>query len=239
MRILAIETSGRLGSAAALEADGASWKLLAEKRLTGSDGRTAQALAPALVALLAEVGWTPKSIELIAVPVGPGSFTGLRIGVTTAKILAYAVGAEVIGVNTLDVLAEQSPRSTASLWTILDAQRQELFVARFSAAPSGAEASFRRTDDTAILPIEDWLARLQEGDGVTGPALKKLAARLPRGVILLPEDCWEPTAAAVGRLAWRAYQGGHRDDAWKLMPAYYRPSAAEEKAAASKGHPSI
>ena len=97
----------------------------------GGDQRTAQALAPAIAAIAAAADWSPRSVDLVAVAVGPGSFTGLRIGVTTAKTFAYAVGAEVIGVNTLVALAAQAPPSAAPLWTILDAQRQELFAAKF------------------------------------------------------------------------------------------------------------
>src|SRR5205823_153504 len=80
---------------------------------------------------LATANWLPKEVELVAVTVGPGSFTGLRIGVTTAKAFAYAIGAEVVGVNTLDALAAQALPSPSPLWAILDAQRQELFAAKF------------------------------------------------------------------------------------------------------------
>jgi tRNA threonylcarbamoyl adenosine modification protein YeaZ len=83
--------------------------------------------------LLHEVDWCVESINLVVVAVGPGSFTGLRIGVTTAKTLAYAVGAEVIGVNTLAVIASQAPRSDTPLWVVIDAQRGELFAAKFDA----------------------------------------------------------------------------------------------------------
>src|SRR4029077_17224460 len=109
MRILAIETSGRTASVAALEAADGDVVLLQEAATT-RDERTAQALFPVLKVMLQEVGWAPDAIELWTVGVGPGSFTGLRIGVTLAKTFAYAAGAEVIGVNTLAVLAEQAPR---------------------------------------------------------------------------------------------------------------------------------
>src|SRR5688572_10548194 len=99
MRIIAIETSGRHGSLAVLSG-GAEDALLQCEAVLGGDQRTAQSLAPALRDLLAEVKWPPPSIGLVAVVVGPGSFTGLRIGVTTAKAFAYAVGAEIVGVNT-------------------------------------------------------------------------------------------------------------------------------------------
>ena len=223
--ILAIETSGRYGSAALLWGDDYAAQVVGQIVLP-EDQRTAQSLAPALKQLLTDVGWTPKSVELIAVTTGPGSFTGLRIGVTTAKAFAYAIGAEIIGVNTLAALAAQTPPSTAPLWTILDAQRQELFAAKFMV---GEKLDIRPERETAIVPQDRWLAGLQPGDRVIGTALKRLAVRLPHGVNKLPEELWQPMAAAVGQVAWKSYQAGQRDDIWQLNPNYYRPSAAEEK----------
>jgi tRNA threonylcarbamoyladenosine biosynthesis protein TsaB len=219
MRIVAIETSGRFGSVAALTGEGSDVSLVSQSTL-GGDQRTAQALAPALHELLEQIGWTPSSIQLVAVTVGPGSFTGLRIGVTTAKTICYAVGAEVIGVNTLAAMAAQAPKESLPLWTILDAQREELFVAKFHDGSLGA---------TAIVARDSWLAQLQPGDRVCGPPLRSLGALLPPGVIMVPIDCWQPMAAAVGHVGWQGYRSGRRDDVWQLLPQYYRASAAEEK----------
>jgi tRNA threonylcarbamoyladenosine biosynthesis protein TsaB len=224
-RIVAIETSGRFGSAATLLGGADRSRLIGQIALSG-DQRTAQALAPALQQLLKQADWSPTSIELVAVAVGPGSFTGLRIGVTTAKTFAYAVGAEVIGVNTLEALAAQAPVSAAPLWTILDAQRQELFAAKFLVDDAG---QLRAECETSIIAQDAWLAELRPGDRVTGTALARLAARLPAGVEAVPPEFWQPMAEAIGQVAWQAYQLGQRDDVWKLAPKYYRASAAEEK----------
>lgn len=225
-RILAIETSGRHGSVAALlgEADGA---LVVGQIVLSGEQRTAQSLAPSLQQLLAAADWSPRAVELIAVAVGPGSFTGLRIGVTTAKAFAYAVGAEVVGINTLTALAAQAPSSASPLWTVLDAQRQELFAAKFVGGGGGLD--IRAECDASIVSQDRWLADLQPGDRVTGPALIRLAPRLPTGIVAVPEGLWQPMAAAVGQVAWQSFQMGQRDDVWKLAPNYYRPSAAEEK----------
>jgi tRNA threonylcarbamoyladenosine biosynthesis protein TsaB len=226
MRIVAIETSGRWGSLALLRGEGDDAVLVCQANLTG-DANTAQWLATALRDLFSRAGWEPRSVDLVAVAIGPGSFTGLRIGVTTAKTFAYAVRAEIVGVNTLAVLARQSDKVNGPLWAIMDAQRQELFVSRFESR--GDELDM--TGDTRIVPQETFLAGLQPGDHVTGPALVRLAPRLPSGVAITPQEFWQPTAIAVGQLAWRIHRSGRRDDVWKLAPAYYRASAAEEKAA--------
>ena len=104
MRILAIETSTARGSVALLRRD----ELVGEFVLA-EDQRTAQSLFPAMAQLLAQAGWAPRTIDLVAVTSGPGSFTGLRIAVTAAKTFAYGCGASLVAVDTLQVLAEQLP----------------------------------------------------------------------------------------------------------------------------------
>jgi tRNA threonylcarbamoyladenosine biosynthesis protein TsaB len=224
-RILAIESSGRHASVATLCGDADGTRLVGQTLLSG-DERTAQVLAPTIQQLLTAADWSPKSVELVAVTVGPGSFTGLRIGVTTAKAFAYAIGAEVLGINTLEALALQATPSASSLWAVLDAQRQELFAARFI---FDDQFNFRTEVETCIIPQDEWLAGVRSGDRVIGPALKRFASRFPTGVEVLGEQSWQPVATSVGEVAWKNYQAGHRDDVWKLSPNYYRPSAAEEK----------
>ena len=224
-RILAIESSDRHASVATLWGDETGTRLIGQSLLSG-DERTAQMLAPTIQQSLAAADWSPKSVELVAITVGPGSFTGLRVGVTTAKAFAYATGAEVLGINSLEALALQAAHSTVPLWTILDAQRQELFAAKFIV---NEQFEIRAEHETCIIRQDKWLANLEPGDRVIGSALKRLSLRLPAGIEVLPEHLWHPVATAVGQLAWKNYQAGRRDDVCKLLPNYYRPSAAEEK----------
>lgn len=224
-RILALETSGRYGSVAALWGHPNGVEQVNQISLSPVQ-RTAEALAPTLKQLLENASWPPSSIDLVAVTVGPGSFTGLRIGVTTAKVFAYAVGAEVVAVNTLDVLAAQAPASRKSLWTVMDAQRQELFAAKHAIGQNG-KYEMRRA--TFIISQDSWLASLSADECVTGPALNRLANRLPDNIATTPQETWQPMAVAVGQIAWQACCAGRRDDLWRLAPNYYRASAAEEK----------
>ena len=124
MRILAIETVETTGSVALLEDE----CLVAERPLD-PQGRSAQTLAPGIEQLLAEARWRAGDVELVAVATGPGSFTGLRIGVTTAKVFAYAAGCQVIGVSTMSAIASRVPQHVTYFSVILDAHRNELFVA--------------------------------------------------------------------------------------------------------------
>lgn len=226
MKVLALETSERIGSIAALEADGPTGQLLIETSLP-QDRRAAQTLVPEIKTLLAELGWKPRDLDLIAVTTGPGSFTGVRLGVTTAKSMAYAIDAQVAGVHTLATIAAGVTQPFQRLWTILDAQRGELFVSAFE---SSEMEIFCGDINTRIVDAETWLDEVQQGDLVNGPALSKLADRLPSGALAVAEAEWKPRAAMVGRLGIATYQNGDAISAMQLTPQYYRKSAAEEKA---------
>jgi tRNA threonylcarbamoyladenosine biosynthesis protein TsaB len=240
MKILAIETTDQAGSAALMEGE----RAVAERRLEPRE-RSAQWLAPAIRDLLAAGAWQPSDVRLIGVAIGPGSFTGLRVGVTTAKTFAYAVGCDVIGVPTLEVIAAQvaaemppgskqlpRPQIAAVLSVVLDAGRQQVFSARFRPI---ADGRLEWMEPTALVDDAVWLAGLQPGELIAGPGLRKFSDRLPKNAIVAPTQLWAPGAATVGRLALGRYQSGQRDDLWSLAPQYFRASAAEEKAAAAKG----
>jgi tRNA threonylcarbamoyladenosine biosynthesis protein TsaB len=220
VRILALETAEMAGSVAALEGP----RVLAERWLDAAQ-RSAQSLAPAVSALLAEVGWQPTDVQLVAVTTGPGSFTSLRIGVTTAKAFAYAAGCEILGASTLEVIACRAPAEVAKVIAVMDAQRQQVFTATFERAASEWECR----EPTAIVDNSAWLAGLRAGDVVSGTGLSKLADRLPAGVLALDPSLWAPTAEATGQLAWQKYRTGQRDDVFTLLPQYYRRTAAEEQ----------
>lgn len=221
MRILALETTERIGSLAAM-CDG---RLLAEIELDPHQ-RSAQSLAPGMKALLEGVGWRPADVDLVALTVGPGSFTGLRVEVTAAKVFAYAAGAQVLGVDTLETIAAASPHSHQAVSVGVDAQRGEVVARAFR---RHADGWFRPLAPAELLDLETWIANLPVGMALSGPVLRKLAGRLPPGVRVLGPRCWGPRASQVARLAARDSAAGRRDDLWTLAPRYSRRSAAEEK----------
>jgi tRNA threonylcarbamoyladenosine biosynthesis protein TsaB len=225
MHILAIETTDRSGSVAALDDD----RVVAEIDLDPTM-RSAQSLAPGIASLLEHVGWNPREIRLVAVATGPGSFTGLRVGVTTAKLIAYATDAQVQGVNSLEAIAWQAPPEVGDVWAVIDAQREQLFAGHFLRAASGV---WQSTGEIQLIDNAAWLNLLLPGQSLSGPAVAKFLGKLPAEVRQVDQSLWAPKAAAVGRLAWRQYQSGARDDVFSLVPKYYRRSAAEEKRALS------
>ncbi len=234
-RVVALETSGRSGSLAAVSVGvsqvGASQVEVVARLVLPDDQRSAQSLLPALTELLGTSGWRVAELDLICTTTGPGSFTGLRIGVTTAKTLAYATGAKLVGVHTLSAIAAAVDTAGDRVWAVLDAQRQELFAACFQ--PGWKEAG-SRVPETLVVGVDDWLGRLRVGDVVSGPPLKKLSDRLPAGVRMADASLWAPTAEAVARLGIVALERGETIDPMQLVPHYYRKSAAEEKADAKR-----
>jgi tRNA threonylcarbamoyladenosine biosynthesis protein TsaB len=182
---LALETSSKYGSIALFRDD----QLVEEQTLPRTDG-TAKTLAPALHELLARHAVSPRSLDLIAVTNGPGSFTGLRIGIVTAKILAYASKAQVIGVNTLHAIALQAPDEANRVTAILDAQRSQLYVADFHRVDNWLEP----IAETRITDRETWIDDLTSESIIIGPVLEKLSSNMDSSVPLAPKESWEPTA---------------------------------------------
>ncbi|MEM6331375.1 MAG: tRNA (adenosine(37)-N6)-threonylcarbamoyltransferase complex dimerization subunit type 1 TsaB [Planctomycetota bacterium] len=218
MKLVAIETAHPPGSLATLDTHAGAAPAVTPLMLPEGE-RTARSLAPALHKLLQQSGWRLEQLDAVAVTVGPGSFTGLRLGVTSAKALAYAAAAVCVPVNTLAVLAAQA--GGAAGWAVLDAHRGELFAAPF-AGPG-------LTGEVEILAEAAWLGRLAEGDTVTGPVLGRLRDRLPPGVTSADPADWLPKAETVAKLATAAVEAGDTVSPFELLPDYYRPSAAEEK----------
>lgn len=209
------------GTVAALAGD----RLLGQLELNPSQ-RSAQSLAPALAEMLERIGWRSSDVDLVAVTAGPGSFTGLRVGVTTAKTFAYAVGAGVMGIDTLQVVAATAPMEIDGLWVAVDAQRGDVVAAEYRRDTAGWMS---RVGEARLVAASEWLAELAPGSAVSGPGLKRLVSRLPAELKPLEPRFWQPTAEMVGRVALHDYQAGRRDDLWSLVPHYSRRSAAEEK----------
>ncbi|MGI5825193.1 MAG: tRNA (adenosine(37)-N6)-threonylcarbamoyltransferase complex dimerization subunit type 1 TsaB [Bacillota bacterium] len=127
MRLLAIDAATKGLGLAVAEDD----RLLASAAL--NVGKThSQRLLPLLDDLLREGGLKLKDIDTVAVTVGPGSFTGLRIGISTAKAIAYAIDAEIVGVKTLDALAQNCLNCGSLICPILDARRNEVYYGIYS-----------------------------------------------------------------------------------------------------------
>ncbi len=221
MKTLAIDTSTRQSSLALFQGD----ELLATQWLDTAVPTT-QVITPTLQHLIDEVGWKPTELQLVLVAQGPGSFTGLRIGVMTAKTIAYVAGATTLGVNTLQAITTRCNEPVSSLHVVMDAQRHQFFHSHFERNEYGKYVS---QADTRIVDQEALFASLAAGESITGPGLHKKHALVPEGVRVVDENYWASTAEAVGRVGIADFLAGKSDDFWTLNPKYYRKSAAEEK----------
>jgi len=223
VRIAAIDTSTRSCGVALLETDGGSGPLpavVAEAAVLARDSHTAR-LLPLLEALLDQVGWPRDRIDLFAAARGPGSFTGLRIGLGTIRGLALAAGKPCVGVGALDALAEAHGAAEAMRVPILDAGRGEVYAACFDPTSSPPE-----------IVREPWvgppggLAERIEGPAVLfGPGLDPRVLSVGPSVGVRWASAPRAVAAAVGRLALAALEAGD-PDALAMAPLYVRPPDA-------------
>jgi tRNA threonylcarbamoyladenosine biosynthesis protein TsaB len=193
MRLLAVETSGTHGGIALME-DGR----VVDEVCLAEGLRHARDLIVAIKEACDRAGWGRRT-DVVALSIGPGSFTGIRIAVTFAKFVAWDAGAKVVAVPTLRVLAENAPADCGRIVPILDAKRGGLFAGIFerrdhARARRDEDARARRDEDARARRDED--ARARRGSGGTlsnleetfGPALiepEALARRLEAPALIL------------------------------------------------------
>ena len=170
-------------------------------------------LLPRIQQALRTANWQPSDVDFVAVSIGPGSFTGLRIGLVTAKTFAFATEAQVIAVNTLETIATQTLTAICSkgdmpqpnqdfdsIRVAIDAQRGQLFACEYeidgtNLVPAKSEFS--------LVNKQDWLAQFSKRQIASGPALLRMKSDL--SVLdknqIAPESSWQPRAATIGRIA--------------------------------------
>jgi tRNA threonylcarbamoyladenosine biosynthesis protein TsaB len=224
MLILVIDTSTD-GPAVGL-ADGSGRLRVAT--VTGGR-RHGRDLVPAIRDLLAAEARAVSDLGLVGVGVGPGSFTGLRIGLTAAKVLAYASGAELVPFDSLEGMAQNAPDDANRVSAVGDAQRGDVHAAEFGRPAPGEPLTMILP--SRILPLGEWAAGLEPGTLVLGPGLASPAilGSLPHGIRIADHGLHGPRAESLTALVLRLHAGGLRGDLWTLEPNYLRRSAAEDQ----------
>jgi tRNA threonylcarbamoyladenosine biosynthesis protein TsaB len=223
--ILSLETATGCGSVCLSRGGLPGFRLLAEcisqqeithsRRLLGSVVWVLQA---------AGVQWT--ELDAVAVSCGPGSFTGLRIGMAAAKAIAMATGKPLLGVPTLDALALASPLAPGLVCCLLDARKQEVYAAFYRMGENGLPEPVSRP---AVLPPAGLLDSVREPVLLVGPGAmvyKELWAGR-KEVTLLPDHLAQPRAQHVGLLAAHLLATGRVLDPVTAAPLYVRASEAE------------
>ncbi len=195
-------------------------------------------LLPAIEVLLGDLSLAPADVSEVVVGRGPGSFTGVRIGVATAKGIAHGLGVGLFGVGTLDAIAWGVPREwSGTLGVVGDAMRGEVYPAVFDLSQSAEGRTVaRRDDDCVAVPgsaAQAW-ARLDEPMFLAGNGLIKYAEvfsdALGEGGTLAPTAWWSPTGAGLLRAFAATLRTGAGSDGRPglVLPVYTRLSDAEE-----------
>jgi tRNA threonylcarbamoyladenosine biosynthesis protein TsaB len=221
-RVLVLETAGRVGQVALASGD----TVLSEARLEEAR-RRASDLALAVAEVLKRQGWAARDLTAVVVGLGPGSYTGLRVGLASAKALAYATGAAFFGVETFAALVVRAPSEVCSLTVVGDALQGKVFRHDFQRVGT---RGWESAGPMNVAEADEWLASLQPATWVSGPAAGMFDRRLPAGVRLADPDWREPQPAdlltAARTLPWAV-----TTDVWTAEPLYGRGSSAEEKEA--------
>jgi tRNA threonylcarbamoyladenosine biosynthesis protein TsaB len=220
---LAIETSGRTGSVA-LVRDGV---VLAEP--TFEHGlKNAAAILPMIDRLCRDAAIGPKDLAELYLSIGPGSFTGLRIGVTLAKTMALTTGVKIVAVPTVNVLAANAPADAKHVIIVLDAKRDQIFAARFDGEATAEPAHLDSL--SAMLQRSPRPVHLL-GEGI--PYHEKFMPKDDPGVIVTSPESWRARAAVVATIGQAMARRGKFADPDRLTPLYIRKPEAEEKWEAS------
>jgi tRNA threonylcarbamoyladenosine biosynthesis protein TsaB len=225
MRILAVETATLQGSIALVGEQG----VLAEVR--SEEGMTHAAwLMPAIERLFRMTALSLEQIDGLAVSAGPGSFTGLRIGLSTVKGLALGAGKPVVAIDTLDVLAQAVPPCRRLVCPIVDARKKEVYAALYG--PS-EEDGLRRLTPDMVLPPQRLAERIDAavlfvGNGIE-PYRSVLSRTLGHRALFASQRFRYPRAAVVAQLGLARLARGRTDVLETLEPLYVRPSEAELK----------
>jgi tRNA threonylcarbamoyladenosine biosynthesis protein TsaB len=190
--------------------------------------RHAEQLAPAIEYLCKELDVELAQLTAVAVGLGPGLFTGLRVGVTTAKVMAQTLRIPVVGVPSLDLVAYPLRHSRRLLVVVLDARRREVFFARYRPVPGGVQ----RVSDYEVGTPAELIADLEAADEevlLAGDGVARYPdefARLDHAELAGPEFAW-PSPAALVALATGRVQREEFEAPWDVHPMYLRKSDAE------------
>ncbi|MCI7330308.1 MAG: tRNA (adenosine(37)-N6)-threonylcarbamoyltransferase complex dimerization subunit type 1 TsaB [Selenomonadaceae bacterium] len=224
MSILAIDTATQVSSVAVASEEKLAAELTMQARLTHSE-----TLMPHIEQVLQMAGVKKAELDGIAVSIGPGSFTGLRIGLAAAKAMAYVLNKPLVGVSTLAALAAHFPVPGVKIVSLLDAQKGNAYREVFR----WEQGRLIREQSVDIASLADIVADCSEMAGaviLTGDIVaKKIRGRmvLPANVQVAPAQQIMPRAANVAMIGLQRLAAGEQDNVMDLEPWYIRRSEAE------------
>jgi len=214
--ILGIEAATRVASVAVISEEKILAEISQEAKLTHSETLLPQIEQALKIANV-------EKVDAVAVSIGPGSFTGLRIGLATAKALCYAWNTKIIGVPTLQAISYHFPTSNAIVIPMLDAQKNRAYFQKFK--------NCRALSKLEIKSIDEIVAGAGNIDAeifLCGDVLHKIKIDLPQNVKIAPINCRMPRAVNVALFGKNLIDAGGISNVMNIEPLYIRRSEAEE-----------
>lgn len=224
MITLGLDTSTKVASIAVIDEE----RIIGEYSLS-KDMSHSEKLMPMIKEVLDNIDLKIEDIDLYTVAVGPGSFTGLRIGITTVKSFAHLFNKPIIGVSTLESLAYNLSGNNAIIMPMLDARRDRVYTAlyRFN------NSEIIEIEGSQILEMEDLKRKLQEFDNIIVSGEGSIVYKEEIKTLLgdkvdfgnLGQNITR--AASIAELGLKKYNEGQRDDPFTLIPEYITATKAE------------
>jgi tRNA threonylcarbamoyladenosine biosynthesis protein TsaB len=217
---LILETSGRVGKVA-LARGGA----IARSVRLDDSRRHARDLAATVAQALQAESLSPLDLKGVMVGRGPGSYTGLRVGIMSAKALAFALGCQLRAVETFAAIVAQTPAEAESVWVIADALQEQVYAQQFARQ----DGTWKGATELRIESLNDWSARPRAGEFISGPGVAAYSARLSRDWRIVNKSDREPSVESLFAVGSKS-PPLKREELFALEPLYLRGSSAEEKA---------
>ncbi len=219
MLVLGIETATSMGSVALVSSSNTGTKILGDINFEHGNihGRE---IAPAIAKICSESGITPKEIDLIACDLGPGSYTGLRVGLAHAKAISYSLQKPLIGLCSLDVMARKAfDHGNGVYCPMIDAKWGEVYFAIYS-----PEKMIHPPDHAEPERIVQLLPKEAR---IFGDALLKWGEFF-QDLQILDKNYWYPDARIVAEAGLERYNKGEKADIYSIEPVYLRETEAEK-----------
>lgn len=233
MKVLALESSGAVAAVALAGEDKLFGEFFLDHKKTHS-----QQLMPLVEELLTGLDMNIEEIDLFVVSKGPGSFTGLRIGISTVKALGQALNKPVIGIPTLDSLAYNLLHWEGLICPIMDARRDQVYTCIYKSDHRGIGDGIcpRRLSEYMAIPLGSLIERLKDfdgnvmfnGDGVI-PYWDIIKDNMGDRALRSPSNIMMQRASSLAFLALKEAKGGKTQSYSDLLPFYLRKSQAEQK----------
>jgi len=224
MRVLALDTATSWETIAVLEGD----SILAECQVKVENTHSALLLAN-VAHMFRECALSPEDVDAFAAGLGPGSFTGLRIGLASVMGMAVARGRPAVGIPSLDAMARILPPNSIPVCPLIDARRGEVFTAVYRSNADGTPV--RSTPFLAIAPADLRFILDDETVVFLGDGLLTYRESIQRvfgnRALFAPAETWHPRASVIGMMALQLLESGKPETMAPLVPIYVRPSDAE------------